>query len=74
MTTIYKFSFIPVAPAWSDPFDASIQQPAKRLGEHTMTVAADDEQTARKRLVEQYTEDEKGHTLEDVKLLEVFTL
>jgi hypothetical protein len=38
----------------------------------TMTVVADDEQMARDQLVANYTDDEKGHTLEDMTLLDVF--
>ena len=71
MANVYLFSFIPVARAWSDPFDSSIKHPARRLGEREATVVAENSEEAREKLIAQFIEDEKGAMLEDIKVLKV---
>jgi hypothetical protein len=38
MANIYTFSFVPVAPAWNDPLDETIQHPSRRLGQRTIVL------------------------------------
>ena len=70
MANFYKFSFRPMAPAWTEWEDQTY--PARRLSQREMSVIAENEQFAREQLVADYADHEKGSTLEDVTLLSVW--
>ncbi len=69
MAQIYKFSYVPVARAWTDL--QGNEYPPRELGRTWMTIVADSPIEAKRQLESNVADDEKGMIVKDVVLEEV---
>ncbi len=69
MAQVYKFSYIPVARAWTDL--QGNEYPPREGGRAEMTIVADSPIEAKRQLEASVADDEKGTIVRDVVLEEV---